>query len=119
MPIFASDDLPLFFEDFGEPALLKRRAAATSTAVSAVFDEGKALGKGGDVGEDADEVMRPGMGNYSIIYLSQVAVPTKPAYQDIVKRGASGTLGDFTILQTKAEDGLWKCWAVDDERMGF
>ena len=116
MPIFSPEDLPLFFEDFGEPARHKRRAAATSAPVTAVFDDGKALGMGGDKGEDADEVMRPGLGNYTIVYLSQVEVPTKPAYQDVLLREAGGT---YTVLQTKAENGMWKCWAVNDERIGF
>lgn len=116
MPVFAADDLPLFFEDFGEPAAFKRRGAGSSTSVTAVFDDGKALGMGGDSGEDADEPMRPGMGNYSVVYLSQDEVPAKPAYQDTLTRTAGGV---FTVLQTKNEDGLWKCWVVDDERMGF
>lgn len=118
MPVFAASDIPLFLEDFGEAASFKRRGALANTALSvtAVFDDGKALGMGGDVGEDADEVMRPGMGNYTVVYLSQTVVTAKPAYQDTVTRTAGGV---YTILQAKNEDGFWKCWAVDDERAGF
>lgn len=116
MALFGSEDIPLFYEEFGESVQFRRRASASSATVNAVFDEGKQLGLGGDKGEDADEVMRPGLGNYTVIFFDQVALPTRPTYQDTATR-ADGSV--YTILQSKAEDGMWKCWAVSDERAGF
>ena len=116
MPVFAPEDLPLFFEDFGEVATFKRRGSSAGQTVRASFDEGKALGMGGDSGEDADEIMRPGLGEYTVIYLGQDQISARPAYQDKVVR-AGGDV--FTIMQAKAEDGLWKVWAVSDARASF
>lgn len=115
MPAFAPEDFDLFFADFGETVTFKRRGAASGTSVRAIFDEGKFLGMGGDKGEDADEIMRPGLGDYTVIFLGQDQISTRPVYQDTVTRGSEV----FTLLQIKAEDGLWKCWAVADERGSF
>ena len=116
MPVFSPEDFSLFFEEFGEAAVYTRRGAASGLAVRAVFDEGKFLGMGGDKGEDADEAMRPGMGDYTVVFLDQTAVKNRPMYQDKIRNQAGEV---FTILQTKNEDGLWKCWAVGDERASF
>lgn len=115
MPVFAPEDLSMFLEDFGEAVTYTRRGSA-GVSVRAAFDEGKFLGMGGDTGEDADEIMRPGLGDYTVIFLGQDAIPARPAYQDKVTR-ASGDI--FTILQVRDEDGMWKCWAVSDERGAF
>lgn len=114
MPVFAADELSLFLEAFGENATYKH--GATTTPVRASFDEGKWLGKGGDMGEDADEPMRPGMANYTVIFIGQNELPSRPAYQDRVVR-ADGS--EFTVLQVRNEDGMWKIWASSDERMDF
>lgn len=114
MSLFAPEDLLLFLDEFGEDVTYTHGGVPAS--VRASFDEGKWLGKGGDVGEDADESMRPGLANYTVIYFGRNQVPGRPVYRDTVTR-ADGSV--FTILQVRDEDGMWKCWASSDERMDF
>lgn len=108
-------DLDLLFDDDvpGKETVVYEAPGADPASVEAVFDEGKGLGLGLDRGEDMDDLFRPGLAEYSVMYLRKDEVTTRPPYRSKLTREDST---EWTVQQAKDDGVVWKCWISEDQR---